>query len=96
MAISALKQSNINMSEESSTYFRTNNILTIDIDNCNCTFEYLGSVSTSKGAALNIDDSNLTISETTFTHNKAVSGAAIELDCLASFECSYTITNCTF
>ena len=84
------------MSEESSTYFRTNNILTIDIDNCNCTFEYLGSVSTSKGAALYIDDSNLTISEVTFTHNKAVYGAAIELDCLTSLKCSYTIANCTF
>lgn len=49
---------------------------------------------THKGGAILSEDSNLTVTDSTFTENKAVKGGALNLDCM--FDCSFSLTGVTF
>ena len=55
------------------------------------TFMNLGTLTELVGGALQIVDSNLTVSRSTFSNNRGYSGAAIKLDCVAGTVCSYMI-----
>ena len=59
-------------------------------------FEKCGGTTIMKGAALEIEKSNLTITESIFQENIASRGAAINIECAVNSQCSNSIINNTF
>ena len=59
-------------------------------------FSNSGSTNITNGGAVYIHNSNITISESSFTTNLAIEGGAISFDCLTSMFCEVTISNSSF
>ena len=59
-------------------------------------FANFGNKSVIYGKAIQLDNSNLSLNTTVFTHWKARQGAWIALMCNSNHLCSYSITNSNF
>ncbi|CAI2361394.1 unnamed protein product [Moneuplotes crassus] len=62
----------------------------------NSVFENLGSSSLSDGAAFSANFAQIYLKNTTVRNNQAISGGAMNLDCVTDYKCEFNFTDCTF
>ncbi|CAI2363468.1 unnamed protein product [Moneuplotes crassus] len=62
----------------------------------NCTFSNNAETNVTRGGAIKIIDSKITIEETTFRNNSAYSGGAIAFECTSMSNCELNIVNSNF